>query len=222
MLDLGLFRRPAFVGVLLAAALVSVAAFAYAIYTSLWLQTVLGLGAVATGLALLPMSGAAFVVSAATARRLSGVSPRLTIGIGLALVGAGALMQSLVDAGSSWPALLPGLVVSGVGVGVGLPRLNSVAMAAVPAERGGMAAGALNTARQLGMALGIAALGSIFAARLGSTGLADRGAAASALSLTMLVAGCVGLAGAVLAALLIRPARVSAPAPAAPASAPVS
>jgi hypothetical protein len=53
-----------------------------------------------------------------------------------------------------------------VGVGLATPTLVSNAMAAVPAARGGMAAGAVNTARQLGYAFGIAVLGSVFSARM--------------------------------------------------------
>ena len=207
MLDLALLRRPAFVAVLVAAGLSSVAAFSYTVYTSVWLQSVLGLSAVGAGLALLPMSAAAFVTSAVTARRFVDVTPRRTIAGGLALIGAGGLAQAFVGAGSSWPALLPGLLVTGVGVGVCLPSLSAAAMASAPVDRGGMAAGALNTARQLGMALGIAALGTIFANHV-----ADRASAAAALGETMVVAGCVGLAGAVLVAALYG-RRVAAPQP---------
>ncbi|NUT50741.1 MAG: MFS transporter [Saccharothrix sp.] len=205
MLDLGLFRRPAFVGVMLAALLTSVSAFGYTAYTSLWLQSALGLGAVGAGLALLPMSGAAFLTSAVTARRLAGASPRVTITVGLALVGVGALAQAFLDGASSWTAVAPGLALSGVGIGLALPHLNATAMAAVPPTRGGMAAGALNTARQLGMALGIAALGTAFATRADFRALADRAATASGLNLALLIAGVVGLVGAVVVAVLLRP-----------------
>jgi len=207
MLDLNLLRRAAFVGVLVTALLVSMAAFAYGVFSSVWLQTTLGLGPVGAGLAMLPMAGAAFVVSAVTARRLVNM-PRLAITLGLVLVGVGALMQTRLGAGSSWTALVPGLVVCGIGVGTSLPSLNSAAMAVVPVERSGMAAAAVNTARQLGMALGIAALGTVFAHRLARHPLTEHGAAAHALSATLTVAGGVGLAGAVVAVVLIRmPAR---------------
>ncbi|WP_074311389.1 hypothetical protein [Micromonospora cremea] len=75
---------------------------------------------------------------------------------------------------ASWPALLPGLALIGVGVGLATPILGSVSMSLVPAERGGMAAGAVNTTRQLGFAFGIAALGSVFTAQAQAT-LAGRG-----------------------------------------------
>jgi hypothetical protein len=69
-----------------------------------------------------------------------------------------------VHAWASWPALLPGLVVVGLGVGLASPPLSSTGTAAVPAERGGMAGGAIYTARQAGFAFGIALLGGVFTA----------------------------------------------------------
>lgn len=56
-------------------------------------------------------------------------------------------------------------MVVGIGVGMATPTLSSSAMAAVPVQRGGMASGLVNTLRQLGFAIGIAVLGSIFASR---------------------------------------------------------
>ncbi|MFE0462414.1 MFS transporter [Kitasatospora sp. NPDC058965] len=164
MFDLALLRNPGFTGVLLGGLLLSGAAFSYLVYSSLWLQSVRGLGPVAAGLGLVPMSAAAFVTSAVAGRRLHGAPPRLTIGTGLALIGAGALLQALIGAGSSWPVLVPGLLVTGVGVGLATPAMAAAAMAAVPPQRSGMAGGALNTARQLGNALGIAVLGAVFQA----------------------------------------------------------
>lgn len=60
------------------------------------------------------------------------------------------------------------MIVTGLGVGMSAPTLSSTAMSVIPPQRGGMAAGAVNTARQLGFALGIAALGTLFAARITS------------------------------------------------------
>jgi hypothetical protein len=105
------------------------------------------------------------------------------IGGGLALIGAGVLAQAHLSSGSSWSALLPGLLIVGVGVGLATPILASAALAAVPVQRSGMAAGAVNTTRQLGYALGIAALGLVcqnrIAAKIGEApGVRHAGAAA--------------------------------------------
>jgi EmrB/QacA subfamily drug resistance transporter len=159
VLELALLRRGPLPGVLAAAVLYSIAAFAYLAYESLWLQSVRGLSPVHTGLALMPLALAAFAVSLLAGRWLHAVPARWRIGGGLALIGAGALAQAHLEAGSSWGALLPGLAVAGIGVGLATGPLAAAALAAVPLDRGGMASGALNTARQLGYALGIAALG---------------------------------------------------------------
>jgi hypothetical protein len=98
--------------------------------------------------------------------RLQGRSPRALIGGGLLLIAIGSLLLAvLIGPDSSWQALMPGYAVIGTGVGLVMPTLASSGMAAVPAHRGGMAAGALNTARQLGFAIGVAVLGTLFAAR---------------------------------------------------------
>ena len=167
LLQVSLLRRPAFAAVMVAALLLNAAAFAYLAYSSLWLQTVLGLSPVQAGLAgAAPMSLSAFVVSVAIGRFLHAGNPRWIIGGGMVLVGAGALLQAGLGPQSGWPHLVPGLIVAGIGVGLATPTLVSSAMSAVPVHSGGMAAGAVNTMRQLGYAFGIAVLGSVFSARV--------------------------------------------------------
>ncbi|RNI19503.1 MFS transporter [Flexivirga caeni] len=170
MLDLGLLRSGAFTGALIAGFVLSAAAFAYLTYTSIWLQSVRGMSPVQAGLATLPLAVASFVTSASIGRLMHGNRNWLAVGLGIGLTGAGGLLVAwqLSGASASWTALLPGLVVTGVGVGLAAPTLSSTAMSAVAPQRGGMAAGAVNTARQLGFALGIAALGTVFAARIKS------------------------------------------------------
>jgi predicted MFS family arabinose efflux permease len=175
MLDLTLLRNRSFVGVLLAGFLLTFAAFAAFAYTSIWLQSVLGLSPIGAGLTGLPMSIIAFGVSAVLGRVLHGRRPDLVIGAGLLFIGLGGLLTAaLVHGSAGWPALMPGFAVIGIGVGLSTPILGSVSMSLVPAERGGMAAGAVNTTRQLGFAFGIAALGSVFTARAQSS-LSGRG-----------------------------------------------
>ncbi|MFF1559580.1 DHA2 family efflux MFS transporter permease subunit [Streptomyces sp. NPDC058279] len=175
MLDLSLFRSGTFVGVMAAALLLSGAAFSYLMYVSLWLQSVEGMNPIGAGLVLVPMSLAAFLVSALAGRLLHGAPARLTIGGGGVLIGVGALLQAwMLDTGDGWPALVPGLLVTGAGVGAAIPALAATVMGAVAPARAGMAGGALNTARQLGMAFGIAVLGSLFHSGL-ADGLADAG-----------------------------------------------
>jgi EmrB/QacA subfamily drug resistance transporter len=165
LLDLHLLRDSTFSGVLIAATVLSFSAFVQFTYTSIWLQSVLGLSPVASGLVGLPMSIASFTVSISVGRFLHAWSPRWVIAGGLSVIALGDLLAFFLVHGVAGPAaLLPGFLVTGVGVGVVTPSLTSTGMSAVPPQRGGMAGGAVNTARQLGAAFGIALLGSVFTA----------------------------------------------------------
>ena len=169
LFDLALLRERAFVGVLMAGLLLTFAAFAPFTYAMIWLQSVLGLGPIAAGLTALPMSVVAFTVSAVFGRALHTWPAGRVIGWGLLAVAAGsALTAALTHGAASWPALLPGNALVGVGIGMIIPILGSASLALVPPQRGGMAAGAVNTTRQLGYAVGIATLGSAFTARAAS------------------------------------------------------
>lgn len=162
LMDLSLFRSPSFVGVMLAALLLNLTAFAVLTYTSIWLQSVIGLSPIQTGLTVLPLAVVSFVVAGVLGRYLHDVAPGPVIAAGLLLIGLGGLLSAvLLGEGSSWPALVPGFALTGAGVGLATPTLASTAMSAVAPQQGGMAAGAVNTMRQLGFALGIAILGTV-------------------------------------------------------------
>ncbi|MDT3444573.1 MULTISPECIES: MFS transporter [unclassified Pseudofrankia] len=166
MFDLALLRNRSFVAVLIAGLLMTFAAFSAFTYTSIWLQSVLRMSPLEAGLTGLPLSITAFFVSALLGRFLHERRPDLVIGSGLAFIGVGGFVVALLVHGSaSWPALIPGFAIIGIGVGMTTPMLGSVSMSLVPLQRTGMAAGAVNTMRQLGYAFGIAALGSVFVAR---------------------------------------------------------
>jgi predicted MFS family arabinose efflux permease len=169
LIDLRLFLKPAFCGVMAGALAFPAAAFAVMAYTSIWLQTVLGMSPVRGGLVFLWLSLAAFVVSAAGGRLLHGVPARFTIGGGLLLVGAGQFCMAVLDAGSGASALVPGLLLVGAGTGLVAPGIAGAALAAVPPERAGMAGGAVNTFRQLGYALGVAVFGTALTSRIEDT-----------------------------------------------------
>ncbi len=177
MLDLALLRNPVFTAMLLAGALLSAAAWAGMTYQSLWFQSVLGLSAIQAGLVALPCAASAFLVSSQVGRFLHRTSPRWMVGLGLLVIAAGALAQAIVRQDTSWPPLIPGLVLVGIGAGLAMASLTSTAMAAVPWQRAGMAGGALSAFRQLGYAFGIAVLGEVF--RAGLAGPAGPGLAAA-------------------------------------------
>ncbi|MER5890580.1 MFS transporter [Streptomyces sp. NPDC001941] len=176
LIDLRLLRGRSFVTVLVAACAFNAAAFAVLPYTSIWLQTLLGMSPVRAGLALLPLAGTSFVIAALAGRLLHGAPARFVVGGGMVLIGAGTLAQGVLGAASSWTALLPGLVVAGLGVGLVSPGLAGAALASVPPRDAGMAGGAVNTARQLGYALGVAVFGTVATSAIGGS-LHDKDAA---------------------------------------------
>ena len=80
----------------------------------------------------------------------------------LIVVGIGLLLMRGLDAGSSWTHLIPGMIVGGIGIGIVNPPLASTAVGVVAPHRAGMASGINSTFRQVGIATGIALLGTLF------------------------------------------------------------
>jgi hypothetical protein len=148
-------------------------------------QDILGLSPAATGVRFLPLTGAIFLTAGAAGRLTSHVPRRLLIGAGFAAAGAGLLLMRGLTAGSSWTHLLPGMIVAGIGAGLINVPLVSTAVGVVEPARAGMASGINSTLRQVGIATGVAALGTIFAShirsdtltRLAGTPLASHAAA---------------------------------------------
>ncbi|MDQ6839912.1 MAG: MFS transporter [Actinomycetota bacterium] len=168
MFDLSLFRKPTFAGGSIAAFGLSASLFALLLYIVLFLQDVRGYSALGTGLRLLILSGAIMVAATLAGRATTTVPIRLLIGPGLLLVGVGLYLMSQLGATSSWTRLIPGLIVAGIGAGLINPPLASTAVGVVEPARSGMASGINSTFRQVGIATGTAALGSIFGSQLSS------------------------------------------------------
>ncbi|MGH3504480.1 MAG: MFS transporter [Nocardioidaceae bacterium] len=166
MLDLALLRKPTFSGGLVAAFAMSGSLFALLTYVVIYFQTVLGYSAMETGVRVLILSGCTFLTAGAAGRLTSSVSPRALIAPGFVLVGAGLLVMRGLDASSGWTHWIPGLILGGIGSGLINVPLASTAIGVVKPQRAGMASGINSTFRQVGLATGIAALGSIFAHQL--------------------------------------------------------
>jgi EmrB/QacA subfamily drug resistance transporter len=162
MLDLSLFRRPAFAGANIVAFAVSSSMFSMFLYLTLYIQDVLGYKPLPAGLRFLPITLLSFVVAPLSGRLSVRIPMRLLLGAGLALVGAGLITMTAVDASSGWTALIPGFALAGIGIGMINPPLASTAVGVVHHSRSGMASGINNTFRQVGIATGIAGLGAIF------------------------------------------------------------
>ena len=161
MLPLSLFRVGAFTAAQVAAFAISASFFAGYLYLTIYLQDVLGLSAIGAGLAYLPGTVTMFCVSGATAQLGERVPARAMVAGGLALVSAGMIAILAGGAHSSWVAILPGLLLAAIGTGLFNPAMSGMALTSAPAEMSGLAAGVNDTARQAGIAVGIAGLGAL-------------------------------------------------------------
>ncbi|MGH9170221.1 MAG: MFS transporter [Acidimicrobiales bacterium] len=168
MLDLSLLRLPTFTGGLVAAFGMNAGLFALFTYLIIYMQNVLGLSAVATGVRFLLLTGAMFATAGFAGRLTNSMPIRWLIAPGFVLVGVGLLLMGGITPASSWTHLIAGLVISGVGAGFINVPLASTAVGVVEPARAGMASGINSTFRQVGTATGIAALGSIFASTVRS------------------------------------------------------
>jgi EmrB/QacA subfamily drug resistance transporter len=166
MLDLELFKKPAFVGVSIVAVGISASIFAMFLYLTLYVQDSLGYGPFPAGVRFLPLTVLAFVVAPFAGRLTVRIQSRYLLGTGLLLITAGLLLMARTHPTSNWTVLLPGFIVAGAGIGMVNPVLASTSISVVQPQRSGMASGANNTFRQVGIATGIAILGAIFQSQI--------------------------------------------------------
>lgn len=168
MLDLGLFAKPSFSGAALAAFTMHASIIASTIYITLYLLNVLDYSPLETGLVLLPFAVASLAAAPLAGRLSNRLPARVLLSGGLLLVSVGLLLMTGTEADSSWTVLLAGSIVAGAGLGFVNPPLARTALAVVPPQQSGMASGASNTFRQIGVAAGVAGLGAILQARVTS------------------------------------------------------
>jgi EmrB/QacA subfamily drug resistance transporter len=211
MLPLGLFRDKSFTGAQIAAFAISASFFAVFLYTTLYLQQILGLSAIEAGLVYLPGTITMLFVSAATSALGAKVSARAMVAGGLALVAVGMALFTLAAVDSKWWIVLPGEMVALIGTGLFNPALTAVALGTVSTDQSGLAAGVNDTFRQAGIAVGVAGLGALVpaGAALGGGSPAEY---VSGLHDALLAGGALAAVGAIAAWLLIAP-RFGAAAP---------
>jgi MFS family permease len=171
----------------------TVAGFSFQFLTALYLQDTLGLDALQTGLAYLPVTLAIAVASLGASARLAarfGQERVLVAGL-LLFVGGMLLMVALPDHGSFAVHVAPGFAVMGVGFGLAMPQVTALAMAAVPARDSGAASGFVNSTQQAGGVVGLAVVSTVAAAEGRAAGFL---VAAGALLVGAAVAGHLAVA----------------------------
>jgi EmrB/QacA subfamily drug resistance transporter len=214
LLPLRIFRSRSVSGANLAQALTVAGLFGMFFLGALYLQRVLGYDAVQTGLAFLPIALAIGAFSLGFSARLTNrFGARAVLVPGLVSIVAGLLVLSRVPVESRYAVdILPAMLLLGVGGGLSIPALMTLAMSGATPDDAGLASGLVNTTQQVGGALGLAVLATLSSSRTESL-LADGQPAAVALTTGYRLAfgiGAVLVIGAlVVTATLLRPRRAA-------------
>ncbi len=207
MVPLHLFRNPTFAGTQIGVFAISASFFAIFLYTTLYLQNVLGLSAIQAGLVYVPGTVLNFVVAGASAAFIPKLPRRVPVTLGLGMIAVGMVLLTPLDEHSSWTAILPGELIALAGTGMVNTSLSGLALSILPERDNGLASGIHDMFRQGGIAVGVAGLGALIPAAAGLGG--DAHAFVGGLQDALLVGAGVAAAGAIAAFALIRPAVVT-------------
>ncbi|MBE3008130.1 MFS transporter [Microbispora sp. NEAU-D428] len=178
LVDLTLFELPSFRYGAMAAVIVALGEFGMILVLPLFLQSALGYTAFRAGLVIAALALGTFIAGGLVPPLSKTLSPRtiVRIGLGMEAAGAAGIGLSLAPDMGPWRPV-PWLLLYGAGIGFATAQLTGVLMADVPERLSGGASALQSTVRQLGAALGVAILGGVLVAGLGSAverGLADR------------------------------------------------
>ncbi len=161
MLPLSFFRIRTFSAAVAVGTLVNLAYYGTIFVLSLYLQQARGYGVIAAGLAFLPLT-ATFILSNILAGTLVGhFGSRLPMAGGFLVAASGYLLLRLLDGATPFWLMVPGFVLIPLGMGCGVPAMTAAMLSSVERKFSGTASGVLNTARQAGGAVGVAAFGAL-------------------------------------------------------------
>jgi EmrB/QacA subfamily drug resistance transporter len=237
MIDFALFRSRQSVGANLVAFIITFAMMGSFFFMALYLQDILGYGALEAGIRFLPTTLVIAVVAPVAGRLSDRFGPVWPMGVGLSVLSVAMFFFSTIDVNTTYSGLIVPFVLMGIGIALVMSPMSTAAMNAVNVQKAGIASGVLQTSRMVGGTVGVAATGAIFQAELGSgfdpgslVGAPDQAQAVfvDALSSAMLLAAAISALGMVIAVTLLRSVRAERPgdaskrreaaAPAAPAA----
>jgi EmrB/QacA subfamily drug resistance transporter len=177
LMPLRLFRSRNVSGANAAQALLVAGMFSMFFLGALYMQRILGYDPLQVGLAFLPATLVMGTLSLGFSEKLiMRFGPRRTLLPGLVTIGAGLLLFARTPVDGSFVAdILPPMLVVGVGIGTSMPSLMTLAMSGATPEDSGLASGLVNTAAQVGGAIGLAVLATLASER--SDGLLADGSA---------------------------------------------
>ena len=161
VVDFAMFRSRASVGANLVGFIVTFAMFGMFFFMALYMQNVLGLSPLQTGVRFLPATITIMVTAPLAGRLADRVGPRLPVMCGMTIVALALALTTRIEAGSGYGRVLPAFVLLGLGIGVTMAPMSTAAMNAVSATKAGVASGLLAMSRMVGGTFGVAALGAL-------------------------------------------------------------
>jgi DHA2 family methylenomycin A resistance protein-like MFS transporter len=168
---------------------------------SLFFQSARDYTPLETGLAFLPMTAVVTLANLASGSLTARFGYRLPMVIGQVLAAAGFLSLGLIEVSSSYLAITVPLLAIGVGVALVVPSINTAVLENVDTRSVGIASGVLNTARQIGGALGVGVFGSL--------AVGTDGNFVSGLHVAVMLAAAFMAAGVVLTIAGLKPTRLA-------------
>jgi len=158
----------------LVVAFVGIGLFAVFLFLTYYVSLTLGYSPLKTGFSFVPLILGIMVTATSSAGLVARIGPRIPVFVGLLLAGVGMVLFAQLDVDSTYALhILPGLIITGLGVGLSIAPAFSAATSGVDAEHAGVASASVNTFQQIGGSIGTAVL-SAFAATATSDYLSDR------------------------------------------------
>ena len=162
LLPLGIFRLRSLTGANIVGLLLGAAIFSMFFFLSLYMQQVLGYSALRSGFAYLLVAVTIIIAAAVSQALVTRYGSKVILAIGMALLTLGLLWFTMIEVNGSYVAnLVPGFLLTGVGLGFAFVPVSIAALQGVQAHEAGIASGLINTSQQIGGALGIAILATI-------------------------------------------------------------
>jgi DHA2 family methylenomycin A resistance protein-like MFS transporter len=163
MLPLTFFHNPTFSAATLVGLAINFTLYGVIFILSLYLQQLRHFSPLAFGVAFLPFP-LVLLASNLAAGWLGGkIGARSLMVVGLLIAAVGYWLLHGLNVSTSYVAMLPGLLIIPLGIGLAVPAMTTALLSSVPRTRSGIASGVLNTVRQAGGAIGVALFGSLLA-----------------------------------------------------------
>ncbi len=216
MVEFSLFRTRQFIGSNLVAFIITFAMMGTFFFMAIYMQDILGYGALEAGIRFLPTTMVIAVVAPIAGRLADRLGPATPMSAGLAVLSVSMFLFAGIDTSTTYAGLIIPFVLMGLGIALVMSPMSTAAMNAVSVQKSGVASGVLQMSRMIGASVGIAATGAIFQSQLGSgfnpgqLATAPEQARATfvdALGSAMLLAAFVVVSGLIVSLTLVRGAR---------------